>query len=102
MQDKVQKLIRHVNRKDWWHVPPADPRAYQKRGKFFASSFRDAEFYGRPLDNPERVVVTKPLIGDEQAIATVLGIPPQGEGMNLEEIAERDTLLERRRRSEGI
>jgi hypothetical protein len=28
----VDKLIRHINRKDWWHVPPADSRAYQKRG----------------------------------------------------------------------
>jgi len=92
VQDGIQKLIRHVNRKDWWHVPPAEPCAYLKRGKFFASSFRDAEFYGRPLDNPEHVVIKKPLVGDEQAIANVLGIPPQREGMTLEEIAEHDAL----------
>jgi hypothetical protein len=36
-----EKLIAHVNRKQWWHVPPADPDAYAKRGKFLASSFRE-------------------------------------------------------------
>jgi hypothetical protein len=46
----LQKLVRHINRKAWWHVPPRDPRAYEKRGKFLASSFREAEFYGRPHD----------------------------------------------------
>ena len=64
----VDKLIRHINGKDWWHVPPADSRAYQKRGKFFASTFREAEFYGRPKDEPERVCITAPLIGDNDAI----------------------------------
>jgi len=48
-----EKLVAHVNRKGWWHVPPRDPTAYGKRGKFFASSFREAEFWGRPLDEPQ-------------------------------------------------
>jgi len=47
---------------------PGDPNAYGKRGKFLASSFRDAEFWGRPLDEPQRVAVSKPLIGDEELI----------------------------------
>jgi hypothetical protein len=64
----VDKLIAHINRKVWWHVPPADSRAYQKRGKFFASTFREAEFYGRPKDEAERVCITAPLIGDNDAI----------------------------------
>jgi hypothetical protein len=55
MPNDLQKLIKHINRKDWWHVRPADPRAYEKRGKFFTSSFGEAEFYGRPDDVPERV-----------------------------------------------
>jgi hypothetical protein len=71
-------------------VPPQDPAAYSKRGKFFASSFQEAEFYGRPLDTPERVTIAKPLTGDEQAIAKVLGIPPQNDAMSLEEIAAHD------------
>jgi len=62
------RLVEHLNRKKWWHVPPRDPTAYSKRGKFFASSFREAEFWGRPLDEPESVAVARPLIGDEQAI----------------------------------
>jgi hypothetical protein len=64
--------------------------AYSKRGKFFASSFSEAEFYGRPLDDPLRVVIANPLVGDESAIAKILGIPPQHAGMSLEEIAAHD------------
>jgi len=88
----INRIVAHVNRKAWWHVPPQDPMAYSKRGKFFASSFSEAEFYGRPLDAPQRVVIAKPLVGDEQAIAKVLGIPPQHSGMSLEEIAAHDVL----------
>jgi hypothetical protein len=68
----LKKLVRHINRKDWWHVPPADPRAYQKRGKFLASTFREAEFYGRPYNNPERVVIASPLVGDNDKIEKTL------------------------------
>lgn len=67
-----EKLIAHVNRKDWWHVPPGDPTAYSKRGKFFASSFREAEFWGRPLNEPQRVTIARPLIGDEDTIEKIL------------------------------
>ena len=85
-----EKLIAHVNRKQWWHVPPADPGAYKKRGEFYSVSFAAAEFWGRPLNEPERVKISKPLVGDEKAIAKVLGIPPQYEGMTLEQIANHD------------
>jgi hypothetical protein len=88
----INRIVAYVNRKAWWHVPPQDPMAYRKRGKFFASSFSEAEFYGRPLDEPQRVIIAKPLVGDEQAIAKVLGIPPQHAGMSLEKIAARDVL----------
>src|SRR5258708_6330067 len=64
----AEKLIAHVNRKEWWHVPPRDPSAYSKRGKFFASSFREAEFWGRPLDEPQKVKISCPLVGDEMTI----------------------------------
>lgn len=91
-RDLHERLIAHVNRKQWWHVPPADPDAYKKRGKFYSVSFAAAEFWGRPLDEPQRVVIQKPLIGDEKHIAKVLGIPAQREDMSLEEIAEHDAL----------
>jgi hypothetical protein len=86
-----QRLISHVNRKQWWHVPPVDPDAYKKRGKFLASSFAEAEFWGRPLDEPQKVTIGRPLVGDEKTISKVLGVPPQHEGMTLEEIAEHDS-----------
>lgn len=89
-KQSVAKLIDHVNRKDWWHVPPRDPEAYKKRGKFYAATFREAEFYGRPLDAPERVTVSNPLVGDEREISNVLKLPPQQAGMSLTQIAEHD------------
>jgi hypothetical protein len=74
-------LIARVNRKDWWHVPPSDPDAYEKRGKFLASTFKAAEFWGRPLDTPIRVTIKNPIIGDEPTIeAELLGAPCQYPG----------------------
>ncbi len=90
MNKTYERLVAHVNRKQWWHVPPVDPDAYKKRGKFFASTFAEAEFYGRPLDEPERVSIAKPVVGDEKTIAEALGVPPQYEGMTLEQIAAHD------------
>jgi hypothetical protein len=89
---RFEKLIAFVNRKSWWHVPPVDPDAYRKRGKLLGSSFEAAEFYGRPLDEPQRVVVAKPLIGDERTISKVLRIPPQHDGMTLKQVAAHDAL----------
>jgi hypothetical protein len=63
-----EKLIARINRKAWWHVPPEDPRAYKKRGKWYASSFEEAEFYGRPLDIPDRVQISNPLVGDRGTV----------------------------------
>ncbi len=67
----LANLISHINRKDWWHVPPLDAKAYQKPGKFLASSFAEAELYGRPLDLPQKVTITNPLIGDEPTVCRV-------------------------------
>src|SRR5258708_2322952 len=89
---QYERLIVFVNRKNWLHVPPVDPKAYSKRGKFLASSFEAAEFYGRPLDEPQKVIVPKPLIGDERTISKVLSIPPQHDGMTLRQIAAHDAL----------
>lgn len=85
-----ERLVAHVNRKNWWHVPPVDPDAYKKKGKFLASSFAAAEFYGRPLDDPQKVKVARPIVGDERTIARALRIPAQREGMSLERIAAHD------------
>jgi hypothetical protein len=85
-----ERLVAHVNRKSWWHVPPVDPDAYRKRGKFLAVSFEAAEFYGRPLDEPQKVTISRPLVGDEKRIARMLRIPPQCDGMTLKQIAAHD------------
>ena len=69
-------LIARINRKDWWHVPPSDPNAYEQRGMFLASTFREAEFWGRPLDTPIRVNVLNPIIGDESTVQNELGVVP--------------------------
>ena len=77
-------LIKRINRKRWWHVQPQDPRAYEKRGKFFASSYDEAEYYGRPGE-PQRVTVCHPLAGDEEHIEmTLLGSRPSKELEKLE------------------
>jgi len=56
-------LIEKINKADWWHVPPKDFEAYKTRGKFLASTFNQAEFYGRPNDNPEKVKIKNPVFG---------------------------------------
>jgi hypothetical protein len=85
-QDFYQRIVAHVNRKDWWHVPPRDPAAYKKRGKFLASSFKEAEFWGRPLDEPQKVSIAHPLIGDELTIEKRLfGKRLSSEDMTMEE-----------------
>ncbi|HAS04682.1 MAG TPA: hypothetical protein DCR71_02820 [Dehalococcoidia bacterium] len=56
-------LIKKVNKSNWWHVPPRDPHAYEKRGKFLASTYLQAEFYGRPNIEPEQVCINNPVYG---------------------------------------
>lgn len=56
-------LINKINSSEWWHVPPVDPCAYAKRGKFLASTYQQAHFYGRPNDTPERVKIYNPIYG---------------------------------------
>lgn len=56
-------LINKINSSDWWHVPPLDKNAYKKRGKFLASTYLQAEFYGRPNMQPEKVNIKNPVYG---------------------------------------
>ena len=62
MKTRIKKiLIDKINRSLWWHVTPRDSTAYKKRGKFLASTYDQASFYGRPNDIPERVKISNPL-----------------------------------------
>jgi len=64
MKTKTKKiLITKINQSIWWHVKPEDPNAYKKRGKFLASTYKQAELYGRPNDIPERVNIFNPVYG---------------------------------------
>ncbi|KKU48520.1 MAG: hypothetical protein UX68_C0012G0032 [Parcubacteria group bacterium GW2011_GWA2_46_9] len=56
-------LINKINQSLWWHVTPKDFTAYKKRGKFFASTYKQAEFYGRPNDGSERIKISNPIYG---------------------------------------
>ncbi|MBY0427659.1 MAG: hypothetical protein K2Q32_00395 [Alphaproteobacteria bacterium] len=56
-------LIKIINRSAWWHVMPIDPNAYKKRGKFLASSYSQAQFYGRPNIESEKVNIKNPVFG---------------------------------------
>lgn len=71
-KESVQELVSHLKKKNWWHVPPLAPTACRKRGKFLASSFVEAKFYGRPFDEPQRVKIANPLIGDDETICRSL------------------------------
>ncbi|MFH1024632.1 MAG: hypothetical protein V1809_14720 [Planctomycetota bacterium] len=64
MKSNMRKtLIGKINNSEWWHVPPQDPDAYGKQGKFLASTYLQASFYGRPNDTPERVTIQNPVYG---------------------------------------
>jgi len=56
-------LIQKINQSDWWHVPPSDPGAYNKRGKFLASTYRQAELFGKPNLEPVKVEIRNPIWG---------------------------------------
>src|SRR5208283_1837027 len=92
----LDRIIRHVNRKEWWHVPPRDPQAYLKRGKFLASSFAEAEFWGRPLDEPQKVNISCPLVGDEPTIERCLfGKPVSHEDISVKKRWVLDTRMKK-------
>ncbi|MBX7243525.1 MAG: hypothetical protein K1X92_17430 [Bacteroidia bacterium] len=67
-QSKNDKLISYINKKDWWRTSLPSLEDINARGLFFASSFKEAEFYGRPLDTSFKVIITSPLVGDNDFI----------------------------------
>jgi hypothetical protein len=67
-----ERIVRHDNQKDWRHGTPQDPDNYSKRGNFVASTCPEVKFWGRPLDGPQKLKITWPLIGDEAAIERAL------------------------------
>lgn len=101
--DLYAKIIAHVNGKSWWHVPPRDVTAYKKRGRFLASSYREAEFWGRPLDEPQRVNVKCPLVGDEVTIEQILfGRRLSEENIGIEKRFQLDAKMKKAAQAHGF
>src|SRR4030066_984294 len=69
---KASSLANQINKRKWWHSPPADRKAYKERGIFLASSYEECEFYGRPLNEPIKVSVSNPLVDTEDNIIRFL------------------------------
>jgi hypothetical protein len=80
-----EKLIKYINSHDWWRTALPDREAIKARGLFLISSFKQAEFYGRPIDTPFRVKVSNPLFGDETYIMQALDLPPSDPDSSIEE-----------------
>jgi hypothetical protein len=92
----IQKLVDYINRKFWWHVTPVDTLAYQKRGKFFSSTYPRAEFYGRPNDEPEKVSIRAPLVGDANTVEIrLLGKVEGFDGMGVKHRLALDARMKR-------
>jgi len=100
--DLYNRVVSHINRKAWWHVPPIDPEGYKKRGKFLSSSFARAEFWGRPLDEPQRAKVIKPLVGDESTIERKLfGRRVSNENITIEQRFNLDARMRKKALAKG-
>lgn len=68
-------LIQKINQSNWWHVLPRDANAYKERGKFLASTYLQAEFYGKPVIKPEKVSIDNPIFGfsEEEILVQLFG-----------------------------
>ena len=67
-----------------------------------ASSYQEAEFWGRPLDKPQRVRITRPLIGDEAIIEKKLfGKRVSDENMGMEDRFKLDAKIKRAASAKG-
>ncbi len=93
--ETTMRVIKRINQREWWRTW-INKQALKERGLFLESCFRSAEFYGRPLDNPFKVNLKNPLIGDDEFVMSTLGLPPivwasYKDGM--EEISEKENKI---------
>lgn len=87
-KDEMQKISNYINKKEWWRAALPDDVSIKERGVFLASSYSEASFYGRPLDNTFKVNISKPLVGDENYIMKKLSIENK-----LDDISVNDRFL---------
>jgi hypothetical protein len=87
MAEDIKKvLIDKINKSKWWHVSPQDSDAYGRRGKFLASTYRQAEFYGRPNDIAEKVVISNPVFGFSEKEIIVKLFPDSDAAFQLKDL----------------
>ena len=82
-------LIDKINSSYWWHVPPRGPNTYKKRGKFLSSTYIQAEFYGRPNIEPEKVNVAKPIFDFSEVGILKQLFPKKYKELSLSEDADK-------------
>jgi len=80
--DRDDKLVKHINKKEWWRTEE-NQAGKKERGQFLASSYKEAEFYGRPIDAPFKVNIQNPLIGDEKSIHETLEVEKPEEDISV-------------------
>lgn len=71
-QRHKEKLVGYINSKDWWRTSIPSSQVINDRGLFYASTYKEAEFYGKPLNSPFKVNIDCPLIGDNNSIEILL------------------------------
>ena len=95
------KLVAYIKAHKWWRTALPSKTAIKARGVFYASSFHEAEFYGRPLDTPFMLEVISPLFGDESHIMEMLELPLPPDNISGKERFALDAEMLKRARGLG-
>ena len=90
-----EKLVLHINAHKWWRTTLPDAKMVNSRGLFYASSYKDAEFYGRPIDIPFTINVKRILFGDEVHIMQTLGLPLHNQDIRIKKRFALDAKMKR-------
>jgi len=96
-----EKLVFYINSHNWWRTVLPDEKMVKARGLFYASSYRDAEFYGRPINTPSNVNVKYPLVGDEAHIMQALSLPLPSQDISIKERFALDAKIMRLATAKG-
>jgi hypothetical protein len=73
----INRIVAHVNRKAWWHVPPQDPMAYSKRGQILRIEF----CRGGVLWPTARLWNVEDVFEERPVKAVLWAPPPHDEGL---------------------
>ena len=90
-----EKLVLHINAHKWWRTALPDAKMINSRGLFYASSYKEAEFYGCPIDIPFTINVKRTLFGDEVHIMQTLGLPLHNQDIRIKKRFALDAKMKR-------